>query len=68
MRSCHMETWGAAGNTPFLQNAEAGKFENHYLTTYGSFVRWKGALGVRVSLKNRTSTPPPRPESKQVIL
>ena len=50
MRSC-MGTWGATGNTPFLQNAEVGEFENRYLTTYGSIVRWKGAIGVREFLK-----------------
>ncbi|KAF9649252.1 cytochrome P450 [Thelephora ganbajun] len=33
------------GHQPFLQDAEAGELENHYLTTYGSIVRWKGPLG-----------------------
>jgi hypothetical protein len=30
-----------------MQVAEAGELENHYLTTYGSVVRWNGPLGVR---------------------
>ena len=38
---------GAAGHQPFLLDAEAGELENHYLTTYGSIVHWKGPLGVR---------------------
>ena len=42
-----------AGNLPSLQGAEAGEIENHYLTTYGSIVRWKGPLGVRDLLKTR---------------
>ena len=40
-------TSDTAGNLPNLQGAEAGELESHYLTTYGSIVRWKGALGVR---------------------
>jgi len=51
-------TWDIAGNLPTLQGAEAGELESHYLATYGSIVRWKGALGVRGFLKNRTSVPP----------
>ena len=39
--------WGIAGHQPFLQDAEAGELEHHYLTTYGSIVRWRGPLGVR---------------------
>ena len=35
------------GHLPLWQEAEAGVFENGYLTTYGSIVRWKGPLGVR---------------------
>ena len=44
-------TPGPAGNLPALQGAEAGELESRYLTTYGSIVRWKGALGVREFLK-----------------
>ena len=54
----YMTTWGAAGHTSSLRDAEAGELENHYLATYGSIVRWKGILGVRESLKNRISVPP----------
>ena len=48
--------WDVAGHQPFLQDAEAGELENHYLTKYGSVVRWKGPLGVR-ELLNRASIP-----------
>jgi hypothetical protein len=40
-------TWGVAGHQTFLQDAEAGELEKHYLNTYGSVVHWKGPLGVR---------------------
>jgi len=42
-------TWDAVGHVWSAWNAEAGKLEDHYLTTYGSIVRWKGPLGVRES-------------------
>ena len=42
------------GNMPSSQGAEAGEIEKHYLTTYGSIVRWKGPLGVRDLLKIRS--------------
>ena len=51
-------TWDVTGHLPSLQDAEAGELENHYLTTYGSIVRWKGPLGVREFLENRVSIPP----------
>jgi len=51
-------TLDAVGNLPTLQGAEAGEIESCYLTTYGSIVRWKGALGVREFLK--TENPFPR--------
>ena len=44
-------TWDVAGHLLSLQDVEVGEFENHYLATYGSIVRWKGPLGVRESLK-----------------
>jgi len=44
-------TRDATGHMQSLQDAEAGELENHYLTTYGSIVRWKGPLGVRKSYK-----------------
>ena len=51
-------TWNATGNMLSVWNAEAGKLEDHYLTTYGSIVRWKGPFGVREFLRNRTPIPP----------
>lgn len=42
---------GITGHQPFLQDAEAGELEHHYLTTYGSIVRWRGPLGVREILE-----------------
>lgn len=42
-----------AGHQPFLEDAEAGELENHYLTTYGSIVHWKGPLGVRGALETK---------------
>ena len=47
------------GNLPNLQGAEAGELESHYLTTYGSIVRWKGALGVREFSKTEHPFPLP---------
>lgn len=46
---CSLRAWAnvITGHLPFLQDAEAGELENHYLTTYGSIVHWKGPLGVR---------------------
>jgi len=53
-------TLDTAGNLPNLQGAEAGELESRYLTTYGTIVRWKGALGVREFLKTENPVPPPR--------
>jgi len=52
-------TLDTAGNLPNLQGAEAGEIESHYLTTYGTIVRWKGALGVREFLKTEHPFPLP---------
>ena len=41
----------ATGHMPTWRDAEAGELEDHYLTTYGSIVRWKGPLGVREFIK-----------------
>ena len=52
-----LNPWDATGHLASVWDAEAGELENHYLTTYGSIIRWKGPLGVREFLKNRTSIP-----------
>ena len=52
-----LNPWDDTGHLASVWDAEAGELENHYLTTYGSIIRWKGPLGVREFLKNRTSIP-----------
>ena len=52
-------TLDTVGTLPTLQGAEAGELESSYLTTYGTIVRWNGALGVRQFLKTEHPSPPP---------